>query len=106
MPEYPQQGHPGGGHHQQPPQEYRNGTLILILGIVGLVACAPLGIAAWVMGHKAIKEIDASGITYTNRGVVNAGRIIGIIATVLMIIGTLVFFFSFGSILSTIDGSV
>jgi len=105
MPEYSQQGYPGGGHHQQPPQEYRNGTLILILGIVGLVACGPLGIAAWVMGQKAIKEIDSSGIIYTNRGTVNAGRIIGIIATVLWIIGMLFFLFGFGSLLSMSDTS-
>lgn len=70
----------GGGDHPQ-------GTTILILGILGIVCCGPLGIAAWVMGNKAIKEIDANPSAYTNRGTVNAGRICGIVGTILMVVG-------------------
>ena len=69
----------GGGDHPQ-------GTTILILGILGLVCCGPLGIAAWVMGNKAMKEIDANPSAYTNRSTVNAGRICGIIGTILWIV--------------------
>jgi len=77
-------GYGGGGDHPQ-------GTTILILGILGLVCCGPLGIAAWVMGNKAIGEIDANPGAYTNRGTVNAGRICGMIASILMVVGIVVY---------------
>jgi len=59
------------------------GTLILVLGIVGLVICLPCGIAAWVMGHKDLKEIDAGLMDPAGRGTTKAGKIIGMIATIL-----------------------
>lgn len=88
MPEYSGSPQFGGGGM---PQTHPNGTTILVLGIVGLVLCAPLGIVSWVMGNKALKEIDASGRTYTNRGNIQAGKIIGIIAVVLWVLGILAF---------------
>jgi uncharacterized membrane protein len=66
---------------------------ILILGILSLVCFQPLGIAAWIMGNSAIKEIDAAPGRYANRQIVQIGRILGIIATVLLIIGILFFIF-------------
>lgn len=102
---------PGGGGYggQSPygaqgygqPAEHPQGTTILVLGILGLVCCGPLGIAAWVMGNKALKEIDSSGRTYSNRGSINAGRICGIIATVLMALAIVAYI-----ILFAIAGSV
>jgi len=66
------------------------GTLILVLGILGLVVCGPLGIAAWVMGSGDLKEIDAGAMDPAGRGSTEAGKICGIIATILMIIGVIV----------------
>lgn len=71
------------------PVEHPQGTTILILGIAGLVCCGPLGIAAWIMGNKAIQEIDANPTAYSNRGSVNAGRICGMIATILLILAVI-----------------
>lgn len=67
------------------------GTLILVLGILGLVICGPLGIAAWVMGSNDLKQIDAGAMDPSGRSVTNAGRICGMIATILLGIGALVF---------------
>ena len=66
------------------------GTLILVLGILGLVICGPLGIVAWVMGSGDLKEIDAGTMDASGRGTTQAGKICGIIATILMIIGVIV----------------
>ena len=66
------------------------GTLILVLGILGLVICGPLGIVAWVMGSGDLKEIDAGTMDPAGRGTTQAGKICGIIATILMIIGVIV----------------
>lgn len=71
--------------------EHPKGTTILVLGILGLVVFQPLGVIAMVMGNKAIAEIDAAPQQYTNRTTVNAGRICGIIATVLLVIAVVIF---------------
>ena len=72
------------------------GTLILILGILGLVICGPLGIAAWVMGNGDLKEMDAGALDPSGRSLTNAGRICGMIACILMIIGVVVMIAVFG----------
>lgn len=66
------------------------GTLILVLGILGLVLCGPLGIAAWVMGQGDLKEMDAGLMDPSGRSLTNAGRICGIIATILFALGILI----------------
>ena len=67
------------------------GTLILVLGILGLVVCGPLGIAAWIMGSTDLKEMDAGTMDPSGRGQTQAGKICGIIATVLLIVGLVAF---------------
>ncbi|HEU0039536.1 MAG TPA: hypothetical protein VFR76_09695 [Verrucomicrobiae bacterium] len=65
--------------------------MILIFGILGLVGiCWPLGIVAWVMGNGDLKEMDAGAMDPSGRSMTNAGRICGIIGTILLIIGVLV----------------
>jgi hypothetical protein len=65
------------------------GTTILVLGILGLVLCGPLGIAAWIMGNGDLREMDAGTMDPSGRGNTNAGRICGMIATILMILAAL-----------------
>jgi hypothetical protein len=72
------------------------GTLILILGILSLVVCGPLGIAAWIMGNGDLKEIDAGTMDPSGRSTTNAGRICGIIAVILMAISVVVLIAVFG----------
>ena len=60
------------------------GNLILDLGILSLVICAPLGIAAWIMGNGDLKLIDAGTMDPTGRSTTNAGRICGMIGTILL----------------------
>lgn len=67
------------------------GTPVLIMGILGLVLFQLLGPVAWVMGNRALREIDAAPARYSNRGSVVAGRICGIIATVLLILAIFAF---------------
>jgi hypothetical protein len=68
------------------PQRSVNGPLILVLGILSLVSCWCItGIPAWVMGNTALREIDSGYGDPNERGIVQAGRILGIIATCLSI---------------------
>ena len=78
----PYGGQPGYGGTMEHPK----GTTILILGILGIVVCAICAPIAWVMGNGALKEIDRSPGTYSNRGIVRAGQICGIVGTVLWIL--------------------
>jgi hypothetical protein len=65
-------------------------TLVLVLGILGLVVCQPIGVAAWVMGSNDLKEMDAGIMDPSGRGQTQAGKICGLIATILLILSVLV----------------
>ena len=73
-------------HFQQLP-EPPNATAVFVLGLLSLIMCAPLGIFAWVMGSSAQGAVRAG--LYRNSDLLNAGRIMGIIGTVLFIISML-----------------
>lgn len=79
---------PGGGY--APSQEHPQGTLILILGILGFVTSGVCGLIAWIMGSKAQKEIEASGVSYSNEGNIKIGKILGMITTILAIVGIVI----------------
>lgn len=67
-------------------REHPKGTAVLVLGILSLVFCGLLGPLAWYMGNGAKREMDSQpGVTWTNRGSVTAGRICGMIATILIL---------------------
>ena len=90
---YPPQPPGGGyGYQQQPPhQDHPRATMSMILGILGIVICSVIAPFAWNMGKKTMNEIDASGGQLGGRGMAQAGYIMGIIGTVLLIIGVLFF---------------
>lgn len=66
------------------------GTLVLVFGILSLVICAPLGIAAWIMGRSDLKKMDAGLVDPQGRGLSMAGMICGIIATALFALGLII----------------
>ena len=67
------------------------GMTILILGILSVSCCTPLGIVAFVVGNNALKEIDAQPGRYGNRQIVQLGRILGIIGMVFLVISIIWF---------------
>lgn len=71
--------------------EQSQATTILVLGILGIICCGPLGIAAWIMGNNELEAIDSGRRNPEGRSTANAGRIMGIIATVLLILGAIFF---------------
>jgi hypothetical protein len=66
------------------------GTTVLVLGILSIVVCQPLGIAAWVMGNNDLREMNNGLMDPSGRDSTSAGRICGIIGTALMILWLLV----------------
>jgi len=69
--------------------DHPQATLVLVLGIVGLVVCGLVAPFAWVMGGRVVREIDASGGQLGGRSQAQAGRICGIIGTCLIGLGFL-----------------
>ena len=64
-----------------------NGVLILILGILSIVGFGCFtGLPAWIMGHSALKDIDAGRADPNERTLVVAGKVMGIISTVLTVV--------------------
>jgi hypothetical protein len=91
---------PYGQPYQSVAPEHPQGTTIMVLGIVGLFVsiCAPI---AWYMGSKALKEIRASGIHYSNEQQIVIGRVLGMVITIIAIVA-LVFFIVFFIILAIV----
>lgn len=76
------EGYPRGpeqGYYHKP----SNGTLILILGILSLVICMPAGVAPWIMGNQSLRDIRAGIMDPREEGLIQAGRICGMIAAIL-----------------------
>lgn len=63
-------------------QEHPQGTVILVLGILGFVTVI-CGVIAWILGAKAQKEIAASGTHYSNEGNIKIGKILGMVVTII-----------------------
>lgn len=67
-------------------------TLVLILGIIGLMCCMPVGIIAWVLGHQDLKDMNAGVMDPTGRGMTQAGKILGMISVILFVLGAILWF--------------
>jgi hypothetical protein len=78
-----------------PAQDHPSSGLALglgITGLVGIVFCQLLLFAApfaWVIGGRAVREIDAQPGRYGGRDKAQAGRVMGIIGTVVLALGLL-----------------
>jgi hypothetical protein len=82
-------GQPPTGYGQQPygvgSGEHPQGTIIFVLGIVGIfvAVCAPI---AWYMGNKTLREVAASGATPSNLSQIKTGRMLGKVFTIIYIV--------------------
>ena len=72
------------------PMAPHRGTLILVLGILGICCCFICGIIAWVMGKNDLREMDAGKMDPTGRGLTNAGKICGMVGVILALIGIVI----------------
>ena len=63
------------------------GTLILTLGIIGIVCCFICGIVAWAMGNSDIRRMAEGRMDPSGRGLTQAGKICGIVSVVLAVFG-------------------
>jgi len=62
------------------------GSSVLVYGILGIVLCQLLGIAAWRMGTDDLREMEFGRMDPAGRDLTNAGRVLGLVATVIFIV--------------------
>jgi hypothetical protein len=64
--------------------EQSQAVTILVLGILSIVICQILGPFAWKMGHEELKAITEGRRSPEGQGMAQAGKICGIVGTVLL----------------------
>jgi TRAP-type C4-dicarboxylate transport system permease small subunit len=69
--------------------ESSQATTALVLGILGLICCQPLGIIAWVLANKELEGIRSGLRNPDNQGMATAARVLGIIGAVFLALGIL-----------------
>lgn len=66
-----------------PAPDPNRGDTILLLGALSLFLCGPLGILAWLMANSDLRNVARGRIDGTRVGLVKAGRVLGILGTML-----------------------
>lgn len=74
-------------YHPRQPEIEQRAIISLVLGICGLVVCGLLSIPAWIVANAALRECDALSIVGPARGYATAGRVLGIVGTVMIALG-------------------
>ena len=75
------------------------GSTILVYGILGIVLCQLLGIAAWRMGNDDLRDMDLGQMDPSGRDLTKAGRTLGIVATVILIVQLAIMLIVFAAML-------
>jgi hypothetical protein len=77
--------------------EPHRGGMILTFGIISFVFCGIIfGPMAWVMGGNDLKKMDAGRMDPEGRGMTQAGRILGMIVSILHVVAVLFYCVIFG----------
>lgn len=66
-----------------------NATMLLVMGILGIICCQILSPVTWVMSNTAMATLNAGGGQESDRSMVNIARILGIVGTVLLVVSLL-----------------
>ena len=65
-------------------EEPHRGGLLLALGLIGLLACPVVSPFAWVMGSNDLRAMDERRMDPEGRSNTQAGKILGIVGTILL----------------------
>jgi ABC-type phosphate transport system permease subunit len=62
------------------------GALILVLGVLSLTSCVPLGVVAWILGNRDLRAMQEGRMETSGRDLTQAGMICGIVGTFFFIV--------------------
>ncbi len=68
-----------------PPVKESRSDLVLILGILSLFMCGPLGPIAWIIANSDFKRIRAGTVSSRKIGLLKVGKALGIIGAILFV---------------------
>lgn len=71
-------------------------TTSLVLGILGVICCGLLAPVAWYLGSQELQAIAAGQAPAAGEGVAKAGKILGIVGSILLILSLVWIFFAGG----------
>lgn len=92
---------PAGGVYPGPPTGQatfllpHRGGLILALGILGWFSCPIFSVLAWAFGTSDLREMRAGRMDPSGMGLTQAGQILGVINSVLWLVGLVLGIFIF-----------
>jgi len=66
--------------------EPHRGVLILVLGILSLMVCGVVGIAAWMMGKSDLEKMRLGQMDKEGESMTKVGYILGIVGTILFLL--------------------
>ncbi len=93
-------GPPGqGGYALQP----HRGSTVLVLGIIGVVACLVCGIIAWAMGASDLKAMREGRMDRSGESNTRAGMICGIVSVCLHVVGFVVWLLFMSAVFRVVD---
>jgi hypothetical protein len=70
-----------------PPAENAPGAVLaFVLGVLGILVCPLLGPFALVYGRRGEQAVDASGGRLGGRGLATAGKVLGLVGTLLIVL--------------------
>ena len=70
-------------------QQSSKATMAVVFGVLGIVCCGLLAPVAWYLASEEIKGIDAGRLSEANRGMAQVAKILGIIGSILLVLGLL-----------------
>lgn len=82
--------------------EQSQATTALVVGILGIVCCGLLGIAAWVMANNELQAIASGRRDPMHEGTAKAAKVVGIVGTALIIV-PVVLLFTLGGLAQVTD---
>jgi hypothetical protein len=91
-----QPGKPGGtGGGTAAPRELKRNRadLIMVLGILSLFCCPPMGVIAWIMGSSDLRRVKNGTMSSDHIGTLRAGWVLGMVGTVFFAVWLLTMIF-------------
>lgn len=86
-------------------QQSSKATMAVVFGVLGIVCCGLLAPVAWYLASEELKSIDAGRLPETNRGMAQVAKILGIIGSILLVLGLLwILFFGGMAVLGALTG--
>ena len=70
-------------------QQSSKAVMAVIFGVLGIICCGLLAPVAWYLANEELKSIDAGRLPEANRGMAQVAKILGIIGSILLVIGLL-----------------